>query len=496
MAPSAASAKPASPKTFDDLDGDFCKDEVLVRLIHFWEARNHTRGNALLGIELLFIDTKSTTMQGFIPANSIFRYEDSLKRNALYKLKNFIINPRKKVYRVSDHKSAIFFTNQTSLDEITNGDQTLDLQKFRIRPYNDFAAIADQNGDLYDVIGQIRLITGDNLHTPTSLAEAPQVANGRAKDKVFLHLFMKDGETVRIFLWDRIAETFRKRWNDSPTKPDVVLITTVSSKTLGGAVVMNSTSSTRLFFDKDIPEITEFITWLGEEGNNTLTLNSSSSAITKIETVTIKDIYKFIEEENPQRASFICVATIVGVLGERGWKYISCTGCNTMLEKSDTTLLCKTCNTPNTIGVVRFRFEISVRDENNDVTTFVIFDQEGTNLTGRKAPDVSREMLEDGGSEGSNNKIPECILDIVGRTCKFQLKLTHFNFRTSRQTMTVSRIVEGKIDVNAMGSEETMKKKENKAKDGVTTGKDKQKLEFLQPEEPTTKKLEKRPRLT
>ncbi|KAL1220394.1 hypothetical protein V5N11_006018 [Cardamine amara subsp. amara] len=427
MAPSAASAKPASPKTFDDLDGDFCKDEVLVRLIHFWEARNHTRGNALLGIELLFIDTKSTTMQGFIPANSIFRYEDSLKRNALYKLKNFIINPRKKVYRVSDHKSAIFFTNQTSLDEITNGDQTLDLQKFRIRPYNDFAAIADQNGDLYDVIGQIRLITGDNLHTPTSLAEAPQVANGRAKDKVFLHLFMKE---------------------------------------------------------------------LGEEGNNTLTLNSSSSAITKIETVTIKDIYKFIEEENPQRASFICVATIVGVLGERGWKYISCTGCNTMLEKSDTTLLCKTCNTPNTIGVVRFRFEISVRDENNDVTTFVIFDQEGTNLTGRKAPDVSREMLEDGGSEGSNNKIPECILDIVGRTCKFQLKLTHFNFRTSRQTMTVSRIVEGKIDVNAMGSEETMKKKENKAKDGVTTGKDKQKLEFLQPEEPTTKKLEKRPRLT
>ncbi|XP_020884558.1 uncharacterized protein LOC9316793 [Arabidopsis lyrata subsp. lyrata] len=254
--PTSLTEKPLSRKTFDDLEGVFSEEEVLFRLIHFWEARNHTRGNSLIGLELLFIDEKSTTIQAFIPANRISRYEKSLKPNSVYKMKKFIISPCKKLFKVSAHKYGICFTNKTDLDEVTKGEHKIASQKFRIRSFNDFAAIVDRNGDLFDVIGQIRLITGDNLSAATSNAEEPKAANGKSKDKVFMHLLMKDGETVRIYLWDNIAAKFRTRWNASETKPTILLLTTVNAKFLGGAVTLSSTSASRLFFDTDIAETT------------------------------------------------------------------------------------------------------------------------------------------------------------------------------------------------------------------------------------------------
>ncbi|CAN8254992.1 unnamed protein product [Cochlearia groenlandica] len=45
-------------RSFSSIDGDFCRDPVIVRLIHSWEARNFRRGNALMGLELLLIDLK------------------------------------------------------------------------------------------------------------------------------------------------------------------------------------------------------------------------------------------------------------------------------------------------------------------------------------------------------------------------------------------------------------------------------------------------------
>lgn len=35
-------------KVLDNLDGQFCNQEVLVRLLQFWEARNFKKGNVLM----------------------------------------------------------------------------------------------------------------------------------------------------------------------------------------------------------------------------------------------------------------------------------------------------------------------------------------------------------------------------------------------------------------------------------------------------------------
>ncbi|CAH2035720.1 unnamed protein product, partial [Thlaspi arvense] len=46
------------------------------------------------------------------------------------------------------------------------------------------------------------------------------------------------------------------------------------------------------------------------------------------------------------------------------------------------------------------------------------------------------------GDNGSNrNNIPLCITDLVGKTMDFQVKITNFNFKSSFQSFTVSRVL-------------------------------------------------------
>ncbi|KAG7568921.1 hypothetical protein ISN45_Aa04g016930 [Arabidopsis thaliana x Arabidopsis arenosa] len=345
------SLQPFTFQIFDDIDGDFCDEEVLVRLIHFWEARNFKRGNILMGLELLLIDSQSNAVQGFISANRLFPYEEHLKRNSIYKLKKFMITPAKKIYKVSDHKHGICFTEKTSMVNVTLGDHQIDEQKFRFRNFEEFSAIVDTNIDLFDIIGQLRLITGDNLHSPTTMETAPHVEGNRSSDRVFLHLLLKD-ETIRIYLWGNIAASFRERWNKSEVKPTVLLLTTVNPKTIGATVSLSSTSSTRLFFDTDVDETKQFFTWLGDNCKTTPTIASSSSAVTKLETVTINEIHQFLQNANPQEVSFTCFTTVLDILPQYGWYYISCSICNNKLEKADTSMYCNTCKEYNNVGLV------------------------------------------------------------------------------------------------------------------------------------------------
>ncbi|KAF3591641.1 hypothetical protein DY000_02025164 [Brassica cretica] len=100
------------------------------------------------------------------------------------------------------------------------------------------------------------------------MTTAPAPAGERSKDMVFLHVQLEDGETARVYVWDKISATFRSRWNDSEAKPPVLLLTTLSSKTVG-------------------------------DGERPPTVNSSSAAVTKVETVTLDEVYKFLQNESP-----------------------------------------------------------------------------------------------------------------------------------------------------------------------------------------------------
>jgi len=88
-------------------------------------------------------------MQVFISANCLFRYQESLKRNPIYKLKKFLITPWKIIYKVSDHKHGIFFNDKTSMVLVPTANHQIDEQKIRFHGFEEFASIVDTNIDLF-----------------------------------------------------------------------------------------------------------------------------------------------------------------------------------------------------------------------------------------------------------------------------------------------------------------------------------------------------------
>ncbi|CAN8272181.1 unnamed protein product [Cochlearia groenlandica] len=93
--------------------------------------------------------------------------------------------------------------------------------------------------------------------------------------------------------------------------------------------------------------------------------------------------------------------------------------------------------------IFRYRFEVSVSDATG-TTTFVIFDDAAKKLIAQTAGDLMVELTGDGG-QVAPTETPQCLLDLVDRKCKFQIKVTDYNFKAIRQTFTVSRILEDNI---------------------------------------------------
>lgn len=61
----------------------------------------------------------------------------------------------KTLYKVSDHKPTISFTDLTTLLEVRDGEDKIDVQKFRLRVFDDFA---HRDIDLFGTINPYRTL--------------------------------------------------------------------------------------------------------------------------------------------------------------------------------------------------------------------------------------------------------------------------------------------------------------------------------------------------
>ena len=100
----------------------------------------------------------------------------------------------------------------------------------------------------------------------------------------------------------------------------------------------------------------------------------NAEVVTKCETMTIGEIFSYIEQEsakvnsiyitsiakrnlysyaNSQDAFFECTATIDDVVHGSSWYYIACSGCHSKVSKGPTSLICtnKKCGKVNVSGV-------------------------------------------------------------------------------------------------------------------------------------------------
>ncbi|CAF2026364.1 unnamed protein product [Brassica oleracea] len=380
--------------------------ELVFRLIHFWEARNPNT-KILIGQEMLLIDEEKifilidklillqgTVIQGFVPAGRVGTYE--LIAGSVCKLSNFFGSRSKVQYRVADHSATVSFTWNSALTVLESPPVLIPEDRFRFHSYEEFKA----NCDSKDYLGHMKLVDGQTITDHTALDEA-DIARKR---HLCVHVQTHDGPVMKLYLWDKAAATSAR--------------ITLVHLLLSGTLALSTMSSSRVFMDADVQPSKEYLEWLSS--NSEIANRIAADVVTKPEPVTLEELFSYIRQEASKVTWFECTATIDDVVQGSAWYYISCGGCNSKAVKGPRSFICnnKKCVKSEVTGVAQYLTRISVYDK-------------------------SEQAIFTNGGVGVDNcvPVPQALLDTIGQTRKFIVKVSDHNLTAKTQTITVTKIL-------------------------------------------------------
>ncbi|KAL6521410.1 hypothetical protein OROGR_017979 [Orobanche gracilis] len=208
--------------------------------------------------------------------------------------------------------------------------------------------------------------------------------------------------------------------------PNVAVITSTTTTTYRGDLFLNSSSSTKIYVNIDIPETAELIQVFRRADALHSPENASLTYSTVLDkTRTIYEILKLAMSRSDMTAVFNCVATV-----------------NEILDKNETQFKCGNCEKNVDYPVTRYRVELSVKG-NTDSTIFVLFDEVAEEMTQMKLVDLT-SALENETENGS--PIPHQLQRLIGTTHIFQVRMNSYFEGRGRQSFTVSRVVKPKVE--------------------------------------------------
>ncbi|KAL0877721.1 hypothetical protein Bca101_027427 [Brassica carinata] len=105
-----------------------------------------------------------TVIQGFIPPGRIKKFLPHMSQGSLYTLASFYGSRSKEVFRVAAHSVTISFSHSSELAPLENSHVAFEEDQFLFHSYEDFEAGCDMKGDLFDVIGHLKLVNGQSLN--------------------------------------------------------------------------------------------------------------------------------------------------------------------------------------------------------------------------------------------------------------------------------------------------------------------------------------------
>ncbi|KAL0825500.1 hypothetical protein Bca101_049177 [Brassica carinata] len=401
-----SSANPMNPYAATALSSA-CVDQVMLfrdvshgpreadlrfRLIHFWEARNPNT-KTLIGQEMLLIDEEGTVIQGFVPAGRVGTFD--LVAGSMYNLSNFFGSRSKDQYRVADHVATVSFSWNSSLSVLENPPVLIPEDRFRFHTYEEFKANCDSKGDLYDYVGHMKLVNGQRITNHMILDEVDLAE----KRHLCVHVQTHDRPVMKLYMWDKAAADFCQKFKSYGSTPSVLLVTTVNPKHLEVTLALTSMSSSRVFMDVDVQPTKDYLEWLNS--NSDIANRVAPEVVTKPETVTLEELFSYIKQDSSKVAWFECMETIYDVVQGSAWYYISCGGCNSKAVNGPTSLIC-----------------------NN-----------------KKC--VKTEVTGANGGVGADHcvPVPRALLDTIGQTRKFIVKVSDHNLTGKTQTITVTKIL-------------------------------------------------------
>ncbi|KAL0898553.1 hypothetical protein Bca101_082514 [Brassica carinata] len=404
--------------------------ELRFRLIHYWEARNpHTK--TIIGLEILLIDEQGTAIQGFIPPGRIDTYLPHMVAGSIYKLTNLFGSKSKVVYRVAEPTVTVAFSWNSVLSELKDSSVLIPEDRFRFYGHEEFEAACDLGGDLYDFVGHLKLVNGKTLSDRLVIDEVEITSTRR----ILLHVQTYDGPVMKLCLWDKAATDFCEKFRSQGNTPSVILVTTLNPKRIGGVERPNSLlpSPSRVFLDLEVQPTRDYLTWLSS--NSAVANRVNADIVTKTETVTIGELLSYMKQEGSKVAWFECTATTDDVAHGAAWYYIACGGCKTKATKGPTKLWVRN------VERMKYLARLSVYD-NIDHANFVLLGDAGRELTGRQASELVESYFEANERVRDDHvvPVPQALIDTIGTTHKFIVKVSTHNLTGKTKSLTVTRV--------------------------------------------------------
>ncbi|KAG2330216.1 hypothetical protein Bca52824_001396 [Brassica carinata] len=273
---------------------------------------------------------------------------------------------------------------------------------------------------MVNYVGHMRLVDGQTLTDRTVLDEVA-IAEKR-------HLCA--------------ASEFCQKFKTCESTPRVLLVTTVNPKHLGVRLFsMLFPFDNSCHFGSDIFGASAYFRL---SSNSDIANMIAPEVVTKPESVTLEELFSYMKQKSSKVAWFERTATIDDVAKESAWYYISCGGCKSKAVNGHTSLICnnKKCEKTEVTGVAQYLTKISVYDK-SELATFVILGDAGKELTGKHAAELVANYFEANDAVGAEHfvPVPQALLDTIGKTRKFIVKVSDHNLTGKTQTITVTKVL-------------------------------------------------------
>ncbi|KAG2307392.1 hypothetical protein Bca52824_027140 [Brassica carinata] len=356
---------------------------------------------------------RGTAIQGFIPPGRIDTYLPHMVAGSIYKLTNLFGSKSKVVYRVAEPTVTVAFSWNSVLSELKDSSVLIPEDRFRFYGHEEFEAACDLGGDLYDFVGHLKLVNGKTLSDRLVIDEVEITSTRR----ILLHVQTYDGPVMKLCLWDKAATDFCEKFRSQGNTPSVILVTTLNPKRIGGYFSFGMItlfvpqyltllpSPSRVFLDLEVQPTRDYLTWLSS--NSAVANRVNADIVTKTETVTIGELLSYMKQEGSKVAWFECTATTDDVAHGAAW-YLA---------------------------------RLSVYD-NIDHANFVLLGDAGRELTGRQASELVESYFEANERVRDDHvvPVPQALIDTIGTTHKFIVKVSTHNLTGKTKSLTVTRV--------------------------------------------------------
>lgn len=284
-------------------------------------------------MEMVLMDEKGDKIQATVRKNLMTRFENKIHEGTVYNIRSFGVAANSGAFRTTKHQFKLNLQNGTVVREVGTGLIT-------VSPYS-FVSFPEIVGNidkdyLIDVVGILSGVGRERAYE-----------RNRVTTKFKVIELESNGMKLECTLFGPYVDDLDAYLQSGYTKNVVVLAQYLKVKMFNGKVqLQNAMNCTKILFNPDIPEVTDFVKNANNIGSPTQPLSymKDASEMTLEEEFLNLSQRKTIEELKDCRKDMVCVVlgTIKHVVGGNDFWYVACV-CNKGVVVDSKRLFCSRC---------------------------------------------------------------------------------------------------------------------------------------------------------